>query len=257
MSKDIDWSVYHAAVYRRKREALKPIKDIDPIKLDQLIGIEKQKRALLSNSKNFLKGAPANNALLWGARGTGKSSLVKAVFNELRDSGLRLIEIYKEDLENLLDIVDDIRELKYKFIIFCDDIGFSSNDYSYRTLKSVLEGSVETPPNNVLIYATSNRRHIVEEHRRDNEDVFIKEGELHYGDSVEEKLSLADRFGLWLSFYQSDQDGFLRTVESYFDGYDVDKELLFAEAKRFSAQRGGNRSGRCAKQFFNYFVNKI
>ncbi len=255
----IDWSKTKAAIYRAKRDMLKPIrdKDIDPIGLDELVGIEYQKSMLLENTKNFLRGKPANNALLWGSRGCGKSSLIKAVFNHLKDKGLRLIQIDKEDLINLLDIVDNIRDEKYRYIIFCDDLGFSENDVSYRSLKSVLDGSIELPPSNILIYTTSNRRHFVSESLKDNDNAIVKSGKLHYGDVVEEKLSLADRFGLWLSFYQGSQEDFLKIVDSYFEGFDIDKKILHAKAKEFSALRGGSRSGRCAKQFFNYFVNKI
>jgi predicted AAA+ superfamily ATPase len=253
----IDWNKIYASVYRTKKGTLKPVKEIDPIKLHDLIGIERQKREIIENTKNFLSSKPANNVLLWGARGTGKSSLVKAVLNHFKTSGLRLIEINKEDLNELLDIVDDIRDLSYKFIIFCDDLEFSEGDVSYKTLKNILDGSVELPPKNVLVYATSNRRHLVAEYMSDNENSIIKSGELHYDDSVEEKLALSDRFGLWLSFYQGSQGDFFALVDSYFKDFDIDREYLYKEAKKFSAMRGGSRSGRCAKQFFNYFVNRI
>ena len=255
----IEWDKTKAAIYRAKKDILKPIKDenIDPVTLDMLVGIDKQKEQLLENTKNFLLDKPANNVLLWGSRGSGKSSLVKAVFNHFKDDGLRIIEIRKEDLINLLEIVDEIRDEKYKFIIFCDDLSFSEGDVSYRALKSVLDGSVEIAPKNVIIYATSNRRHLVPEYLKDNIGTEVKNGELHYSDSVEEKISLSDRFGLWISFYQGSQEDFFDIVDSYFKGYEIDKKLLHDEAKKFSASKGGNRSGRCAKQFFNYFVNKL
>ncbi len=255
----IEWDKTKAAVYRAKRNILKPVKDknIDPITLSKLVGIETQKEKLLENTKNFLLNKPANNALLWGSRGSGKSSLVKAVFNHFKNNGLRIIEIRKEDLINLLEIIDEIREERYKFIIFCDDLSFGEEDVSYRALKSVLEGSIEVAPKNVIIYATSNRRHLVPEYWKDNFGTEVTNGELHYSDSVEEKISLSDRFGLWISFYQGSQDNFFDIVDSYFKEYDIDKELLHNEAKKFLASKGGNRSGRCAKQFFNYFVNKI
>ncbi len=254
---DIAWSDTYAAVYRSKRDILKSIEDIDPVSLDELIGIEYQKLQLVENTENFILGKPANNALLWGARGTGKSSLIKAVLNNFKKQNLRIIEINKEDLSNLLDIVDGIRDLKYKFIVFCDDLEFGNNDTSYKALKTILDGSVELPPKNVLIYATSNRRHLVAEYMGENTNTLVKEGELHYGDSVEEKISLSDRFGLWLSFYQGTEEDYFNIVDNYFRNYQIDKELLHKEAKKFSALRGGSRSGRCAKQFFNYFVNKI
>jgi len=255
----IDWDKTRATIYRAKKDVLKPIKksNIDPITLENLIGIERQKKLLLENTNNFLESKPANNVLLWGARGTGKSSLVKAVFNHYQNTKLRLIEIAKEDLINLLDIVDDIAESKYKFIIFCDDLSFSEDDVSYRALKSVLDGSIEITPKNVIIYATSNRRHLMPEYQPDNNETIVKNGEIHYSDSVEEKISLSDRFGLWLSFYQGSQNDFFDMVDSYFKNYNVDKKLLHKEAIKFSNMKGGNRSGRCAKQFFNYFVNRL
>ncbi len=255
----IDWSKIRAAIYRPKKDILKPIeeKNIDPISLKKLIGIDKQKELLLENTQNFLNGKPANNVLLWGARGSGKSSLVKAVFNHFKDTSLRIIEVKKEDLVNLSDIIDELREIKLNFIIFCDDLSFSEGDISYRTLKSVLDGSIEITPNNIIIYATSNRRHLMPEFLKDNYDAKVNDGELHYGDSVEEKISLSDRFGLWISFYQGNQDDFFDMVDNYFIDYAIDKNLLHLEAKKFASLKGGNRSGRCAKQFFNYFVNKI
>ena len=156
-----------------------------------------------------------------------------------------------------MEIVDEIRDEKYKFIIFCDDLSFSEGDVSYRALKSILDGSVEIAPKNVIIYVTSNRRHLVPEYLKDNFGTEVKNGELHYSDGVEEKISLSDRFGLWISFYQGSQEDFFDIVDSYFKGYEIDKKLLHDEAKKFSASKGGNRSGRCAKQFFNYFVNKL
>ncbi len=254
---DIAWLDTYAAVYRSKRDILKPIEEIDTISLNELIGIEYQKLQLVENTENFILGKPANNALLWGARGTGKSSLIKAVLNNFKKQNLRIIEINKEDLSNLLDIVDGIRDLKYKFIVFCDDLEFDNNDTSYKALKTILDGSIEIAPKNILIYATSNRRHLVAEYMSENTNTLVKEGELHYGDSVEEKISLSDRFGLWLSFYQGTEEDYFNIVDNYFRNYKIDKELLHKEAKKFSALRGGSRSGRCAKQFFNYFVNKI
>jgi len=253
----IDWKKTAAAVWRQNRQKLKPVKHIDPVSLDQLIGIERQKTELVRNTQNFLAGNPANNALLWGARGTGKSSLIKALLNEYAEQGLRFIEIFKTELKNLPDIVDDVRELPYRFIIYCDDFSFDINDDSYIALKTVLEGSIEAPAENVLVYATSNRRHLVPESRRDNNESLMVEGELHYSDAIEEKISLSDRFGLWLSFYPPDQETYLKMVETYFKADKKsllykDKTELHRQAVRFATSRA-SRSGRTAKQFYQYF----
>lgn len=250
---DIDWSQINAAVWRQQQGKLRPVKAIDPITLAALIGIENQKEELVNNTKRFLSCKPANNALLWGARGTGKSSLIKAILNEYKLNGLRLIEVSKNDLYNLPYIVDDIRELPQRFIIYCDDLSFDENENSYIALKTVLEGSIEQPPNNVLLYATSNRRHLVPEHMKDNIETSIVDGELHYTDSVEEKISLSDRFGLWLSFYQADMEGYLRIIDSYFPNYRGDRSKLHEAARMFSLLRAC-KSGRTAKQFYNYYA---
>lgn len=251
----IEWSNTYAAIYRKKTATLRAVKEIDPISLEALVGVQTQKEQLLSNTKALIEGKPSNHALLWGARGTGKSSLIKAVFNELKKSGLRLIEISKEDLIQLPEIIDELRELPYFFIIFCDDLSFEQGDNSYKGLKPVLEGSIEIPPANIRVYATSNRRHLVTEYMSDNEGVHVSQNEIHYGDAVEEKISLSDRFGLWISFYQGSLKEYLHVVDHYFQDYDVDKESLHEEAKRFAAQRA-SRSGRTAKQFFNSYINQ-
>lgn len=252
----LNWSTVIAAVWRARRETLKPVSAVDPVRLDSLIGIDAQKAALAGNTERFLAGQPANNALLWGSRGTGKSSLIKALLNEYVYQGLRLIEVDKDDLLHLPDIVDDIRDLDFRFIIYCDDLSFEAGEGNYKALKSVLEGSIELPPENVLIYATSNRRHLMPETMRDNLASGLVEGELHYADAVEEKISLSDRFGLWLSFYPPSQDEYLKLVDFYFADYQGDRDLLHREAIRFSQLRGGARSGRTAKQFFNAWSNR-
>jgi len=196
----IDWTNLLAAIWRSHRETLHGIHDIDPIRLSSLVGIERQKELLIENTRRFVQALPANNALLWGARGTGKSSLIKAVFNEFSSEGLRIIEVDKNDMIYLAELVDDIRDEKYKFIIYCDDLSFESSETSYKSLKRVLDGSVEAPPKNVLVYATSNRRHLMPEYMRDNQETRLVNDELHYSDAVEEKIALSDRFGLWISF---------------------------------------------------------
>jgi len=247
----IDWNRTHAALWRAHRQALRAVRHLDPIRLEQLIGVERQKQALVQNSERFLAGLPANNALLWGARGTGKSSLVKALLNAYAARGLRLIEVDKDDLRYLPEIVDDIRELPQRFIVFCDDLSFEAGERDYKALKSVLEGSIELPPDNVLVYATSNRRHLMPESMQDNLASGLVEGELHYADAIEEKISLSDRFGLWLSFYPATQEEYLAMVDSYFTGYRGDRAALHRAALQFAQSKGGARSGRTARQFFN------
>lgn len=246
----IDWHHTLAAVWRQRNEYLRPVRNIDPVGLDDLVGIETQKQRLVDNTVRFLEGVPANNALLWGSRGTGKSSLVKAVFNAYADRGLRLIEVDKDDLVYLPDIVDQVRELPRRFIVFCDDLSFGAHETGYKHLKSVLQGSIELPPDNVLIYATSNRRHLLPEHMQDNRDTRIVDGELHYSDAVEEKISLSDRFGLWLSFHPADMDRYLAIVDSLFPDYDGDRTKLHEAARLFALGRGAT-SGRTARQFYN------
>ena len=249
---EIDWNHTLAAVWRQHRERLHPVASLDPVRLDGLIGIDRQKQELAVNTERFLSGKPANNALLWGARGTGKSSLIKAILNEYHDRGLRLIEIYRDDLRHLPELVDDIRELPQRYIVYTDDFSFEANENSYVALKSILEGSIERPPGNVLLYATSNRRHLLPEYPQDSEGTRLAEGELHYSDAVEEKLSLSDRFGLWLSFYQPDLRGYLAIVDSYFPTYRGDRQALHEAARRFAMTRA-SRSGRTARQFYNAF----
>jgi predicted AAA+ superfamily ATPase len=247
---EIDWNHTLAAVWRQRRERLHPVTAVDPVRLDELIGIDRQKQALAENTERFLSRQPANNALLWGARGTGKSSLIKAILNAYHARGLRLIEIGRDNLRNLPDLVDDIRELPLRFIVYTDDFSFEANENSYVALKSILEGSIERPPDNVLLYATSNRRHLLPEYPADSEGTRLVEGELHYSDAVEEKLSLSDRFGLWLSFYQPDLRGYLAIVDSYFPQYPGDRHALHEAARLFAMSRA-SRSGRTARQFYN------
>lgn len=250
---NIDWNLTHAAVWRPRKEYLRPVRHIDPVRIDDLLGIDRQKAQLQRNTERLLAGLPANNALLWGSRGTGKSSLIKALLNAYHPRGLRLIQVDKDDLVNLPEIVDDIRELPQRFIVFCDDLSFESGEPAYKALKSVLEGSIEVPPANVLIYATSNRRHLLPEYLQDNQSAKLVGTEIHFGEAVEERISLSDRFGLCLSFYPVDQDEYLAIVDSYFADYHGDRAALHEAAKQFALLRGG-RSGRVAKQFYNEYV---
>lgn len=248
----IDWQKTHAAIWQPYNASLRAVERIDPVGLDDLIGIDSQKEQLRANTMRFLQKLPANNALLWGARGTGKSSLIKAVFNALRDQGLRLIEVDRDDLADLPRIVDGIRDLPQRFLIYCDDLSFAEQERGYRHLKSVLEGSIELPAENLLIYATSNRRHLLPEAMRDNLDTRVVDGEIHYSDAVEEKISLSDRFGLWLSFYSGSLEHYLQIVDNIFAEISTDRKTLHEAALLFAASRG-SRSGRTARQFYNQF----
>lgn len=248
----VDWQTVPAAVWRPKQGRLRAVKRTDAISFDALLGIDRQKVAFRANLEQFLNGGPANNVLLWGSRGTGKSSLVKAALNEYRGQGLRVLEIDKDDLSDLPDIVDELRDLPQRFLVFCDDLSFEAGETAYKHLKSVLEGSIELPPENILICATSNRRHLISEQKADNQEVEIVDGELHYGDRVEETLSLSDRFGLWLSFYPNTLDQYLAIVDELFNGDvaagGVSRNELHLAAKQFAIARA-SRSGRTARQF--------
>lgn len=249
----VDWHIHRAAIWRSRTQTLRAVTHIDTIELDDLKQIDVQKRHLLENTLNFVNGATVNNVLMWGARGTGKSSLVKALLNKYAEWGLRVVEVDKDDLVDLPEIVDEIRDLPYRFILFCDDLSFSEGETSYKALKSVLEGSIESPPENVVLYATSNRRHLIPEHARDNDDVAIVNGELHYGDVVEEKLSLADRFGLWVSFYPFSWDEYFALIDHYFEDVPGDKAAIREQARQFALLRA-THSGRTAKQFYKQFM---
>jgi len=251
MKQAFDWVEVEAAIWRHNGGYLKPVRHIDPVALDDLLGVEEQKRQLLANTEQFVRGEPANNALLWGARGTGKSSLIKAAFNRYRDQGLRLIQVDKAGLSDLPEIADALEESDYKFIIFCDDLSFDEGETGLRELKSLLEGSIERPPENVKVYATSNRRHLVPETMSDNLASKVVGDYVHLADAIEEKISLSDRFGLWLSFYSISQDDYLDIVDHLFRDVPVAQDKLHFDAKQF-AQMRGVRSGRVARQFYNY-----
>lgn len=254
MTQKIVWANTLAAIWRSEQKIVRPVKEIDRVFLDQLIGIDFQKDEMIKNCSQFVSGFSFNHTLLWGARGAGKSSLVKAMLMHFKDKKLRIIEFPKESLRHLPEVVDKLRELPYYFLVFCDDMSFESRDDSYIGLKPILEGSIEAPPANVMICATSNKRHLVSESVEDNRSVQIEHGELHYGDAVEEKISLADRFGLWISFYHGTQKDYLELVDHYFRDFVGDKEKLHQAAKEFSALRD-SRSGRTAKQFYNIYSN--
>ena len=219
--------------------------------LDDLLCLDRQKAEILRNSRQFLAGRGANNILLWGSRGTGKSSLIKAIFNALRDQGLRLIEMDKDELVDLPEVLDLIHGRPERFVIFCDDLSFDANESSFKALKAVLEGSLNAAPDNLLIYATSNRRHLLPEFQRENREAALIDGEIHPGESVEEKISLSDRFGLWIAFHPFTQDQYLAIVHHWLGRLGAASrapETVDPAALRWALQRG-SRSGRTAWQF--------
>lgn len=230
---------------------LQPIPNPQRVDIDDLLGLERQKTEMLRNTEQFVRGRPANNALLWGARGTGKSTLVKAVFNHFVERGLRLIEVDKAHLVDLPDMVSLLDGRPERFIVYCDDLSFEADDPSYKALKAILEGSIAAPPDNVLIYATSNRRHLLPEFHSDNQAAQVVDGELHQGDALDEKISLSERFGLWLSFYPFSQDDYLAIVDHWlakFAAGDTSDPDIHRAAVQWATQRG-SRSGRVARQF--------
>ena len=249
-----DWSASIAFRYRRGSGAgrLEPVRHVAPVQLDSLVEVGPQKERLLRNTEQFVAGRAANNVLLTGARGTGKSSLIKACLNEFAGQGLRLIEVDKADLVDLPDIVDIVAERPERFVVFCDDLSFDEGEAGYKALKSILDGSVAQASDNVLIYATSNRRHLLPEYMADNLSYkHLENGEVHPGEVIEEKISLSERFGLWISFYPFSQDEYLAIVAQWLRGFGVD-DAAIAAARQPSlvwALERGSRSGRVAYQF--------
>ncbi len=230
---------------------LQAIEHRSEIRLSDLHAIERQKLALDRNTRQFLHRLPANNALLWGPRGTGKSSLVKAILNEYSDRGLRLIEVDRHALIDMQKIAMSVADRPERFILFCDDLSFEAHDAGYKSLKAILDGSVFTAPDNLLIYATSNRRHLLPEHRHDNTETQHIDGELHYGEAVEEKISLSERFGVWLSFHPFKQEDYLLIVRHWLQelGIAITDHDTVREAALQWALLHGSRSGRSAWQF--------
>ena len=259
---EVDWHASRAFRWRVPRDGrgyLQPVKLVSEIQFDDLHNISQQKEAIEQNTRQFVTGKPANNVLLTGARGTGKSSLIKACLAKFAAEGLRLIEVDKEHLVDLPDIVDLIAERPERFVIFCDDLSFEEGEGGYKALKVVLDGSVAASSDNVLIYATSNRRHLLPEKFSDNETYrHVDDGDLHPGETVEEKISLSERFGVWLSFYPFRQDDYLDIVRHWLKHFGVpDAHWVQAEpeALRWALQRG-SRSGRVAWQFARDWAGK-
>ena len=248
-----DWK--EALAYRwRKRNGhgfLQPVTHPHRIRLADLQGIDEQIRLVEQNTRQFLEGLTANDVLLTGARGTGKSSLIKAVLNKFSAKGLRLIEVEKQDLMDLPDIVDLVADAPYKFILFCDDLSFDADEPGYKALKVILDGSISATSENLLIYATSNRRHLMPEYMQENLETKYLGEEIHPGESVEEKISLSERFGLWVSFYPFDQDEYLVIVDYWLGQLGVgerDRAKALQEALQWALTRG-SRSGRVAWHF--------
>jgi predicted AAA+ superfamily ATPase len=250
-----DWQASVAYRYRKRSSghgSLEPVRHLGTMSLSDLKEIEDQKDKIKRNTEQFVKGVPANNVLLTGSRGTGKSSLIKACLNEYSAQGLRLIEVDKADLVDLPDIVDLVFGLPEKFIIFCDDLSFEEGESGYKALKSILDGSIAAATPNVLIYATSNRRHLLPEYMTENLTyTHTADGEVHPGEVVEEKISLSERFGLWVSFYPFSQDEYLTIVAQWLTSFGVTAEAIKAAqpASLVWALERGSRSGRVAFQF--------
>ena len=260
-----DWKSSVAFRWRRKDTLfgklgyLQAVKHTSNISFDDLQHIDRQKDQIYSNTKRFVNGKPANNVLLTGARGTGKSSLIKASLNEFSGKGLRLVEVDKEHLTDLGDLTDILANRPERFIIFCDDLSFEDGESGYKSLKSALDGSVAAQVDNILIYATSNRRHLLPEYMKDNESYrHTSDGEIHPGEVVEEKISLSERFGLWISFYPPKQDEYLDMVAHWLKHFGLTNQKIDAakpEALIWALERG-SRSGRVAWQFARHWAGQ-
>ena len=258
-----DWRTAKAFKWQHRQSILgsvgflKPIKHLSDISFDDLQGIERQKDSIMNNTAHFVAGKPENNVLLTGARGTGKSSLIKACLNYFEKDGLRLVEVDKEHLSDLQDLTELLATRPEKFIVYCDDLSFEEGEAGYKALKSALDGSLSAQVDNVLIYATSNRRHLLPEYMTDNESYrHMSDGEIHPGEVVEEKISLSERFGLWVSFYPPKQDEYLEIVAHWLKDFGVPAEAIEAakpEALVWALERG-SRSGRVAWQFARHYA---
>ena len=255
-----DWNASVAFRYRKRSTGhgvLEPVRHLAQMQLDDLKEVDGQKEKIQRNTAQFVKGLPSNNVLLTGARGTGKSSLVKACLHAYAEQGLRLIEMDKADLIDLPDIVDVVSGRPERFIVFCDDLSFEDGEPGYKALKSILDGSVSAAGQNVLIYATSNRRHLLPEYMRENLTyTHTDDGEVHPGEVIEEKISLSERFGLWVSFYPFSQDEYLSIVSQWLKSFGIDSAAAVAahpQALVWALERG-SRSGRVAYQFARDFA---
>ena len=260
----VDWSVCHAANWRRHSFSgyLEPVKVTDTTRLDELLGVEQQKELMLNNTRQFLNKLPANNALLWGSRGTGKSSLVKALLNEFADRGLRIIQVEKEDLIYIAEIFAAVEKEPYRFIMLCDDLSFETGELSYKMLKSALDGSVYSAPDNVLIYVTSNRRYLLPEYDGDHLGGKYVKGELQQSEIMEEKSSLSDRFGLWIAFHVFSQERYLEAVKLCIErwGKQFNTTIPWTDDLQQAAIKWSHdktkRCGRTAYQFSKNWVGR-
>ncbi len=260
----VDWSACHAANWRRHSFSgyLEPVKVTDNTRLDQLLGVEEQKQTMVNNTRQFLQGLPANNALLWGSRGTGKSSIVKALLNEFGDDGLRIIQVEKEDLIYISEIFAAVEDQPYRFIMLCDDLTFETGELAYKMLKSALDGSVYSAPENVLIYVTSNRRYLLPEYEGDHLGGKYVKGELQQSEIQEEKSSLSDRFGIWVPFHVFSQDRYLEAVKLCTErwGQKLGCEIPWSDELENAAIKWSHdktkRCGRTAYQFSKNWVGK-
>jgi len=244
-----DFGAADAFVWHVDPERLEPVPNVSHVGIDLLVGVNRSRDTLLANTIQFAKGMPANNALLWGARGMGKSSLVKAVHAEILRQGmpLKIVELQREDLPSVSRLLNHLRDREERFVLFCDDLSFSHDDQHYKSLKAVLDGGIEGRPENVVFFATSNRRHLMPRDMIENE----RGSAINPSEAVEEKVSLSDRFGLWLGFHPCSQDEYLEMIRGYCTTYgvEIDEETLWAEAIEWQATRG-SRSGRVAWQYF-------
>lgn len=261
----VDWANVPAAIWQRSQfhGYLEAVKSTPRTSLDDILEVDRQKTQVVRNTEQFVRGLPANNVLLSGSRGTGKSSLIQALLNEYQGDGLRIIQVDKTDLADLLHIVATVQDEPYRFILFCDDLSFEAQDEGYKALKSALDGGVYSPPDNILIYATSNRRHLMPDYHSDNEGARVVETEIHHAEAVEEKVSLSDRFGLWVTFYPINQDAYLEIAQHWLNQmgqrhglvpeWNDEVRLLCI---RWAGNRG-NRSGRTAYQFARHWIGQL
>lgn len=260
--KSVDWSTCHAANWRRHSFSgfLEPVKVTDTTTLDELLGVEEQKEVMINNTLQFLAGLPANNALLWGSRGTGKSSLVKALLNEYGREGLRVIQVEKEDLIYLSEIFTAVENQPYRFILLCDDLTFEVGELSYKMLKSALDGSVYSAPENVLIYVTSNRRHLLPEYESDHLGGKYVKGELQQSEAMEEKVSLSDRFGLWIAFHVFSQERYLDAVRLCVERQSRERQVEIPwsdELAKDAIQWSRDKSKRCGRTAYQFSKNWV